>query len=86
MRVEYKIKFEARCPVDQSRDTYDATFVSSKVLMAEKLREWAKRQELREIFQEDLTKEMASAFDCEVTLVGWHKGVRIESCCGSEEG
>ena len=85
MRIEYKMKFEARCPVDGSRDTYDATLVSSKTLMAEGLRDWAKEQELREIFQEDLTKEMASFFDCEITLVGWHKGIRINSCCGSFE-
>ena len=39
----------------------------------------ALNQDEREIYQEDLAKELSELFDCSVLLIGWHNGVKITS-------
>ena len=76
---EYEFKFTALCPVDRKRDNYAATLTSSKMIPAEKLQDYGASQDEREIYQEDLAKELSELFDCSVLLIGWHNGVKITS-------
>jgi len=78
-KLLYTGKFEARCPVNNRRDCYDFKIRTGKTIQVELLLEYFAQKKEERIFQEDLAVEISERFKCDVTLAGWHTGVKIVS-------
>ena len=76
---EYKWSFRGTCPINRRSDKYWATLVTNGMVEVEKLIEFCETRKLELIFQEDWTAMLQEAFGGEVTLVGYHSGVKIKS-------
>lgn len=78
MRVTHTLTIIAKCPVDQRPDTYDVEITASRVIKVEDILDAAKRFAEIEIFQEDLTTQLARELGATVKTVGYHSTVRTE--------
>ena len=76
---EYKWSFRGTCPVDRRSDKYWATLRTGGFVEVLELLEFCKERKEIPTFQEDWGKLLSERFGGEVTLLGWHHGVRIES-------
>ena len=78
MQVTHSLTIKARCPVDHKIDVYIVEVTSSVVVKVEDILAEADKFKSREIFQEDLTEQLARALGCTVKTVGYHSGVKTE--------
>lgn len=78
MRVSHSLTVRAKCPMDDQIDIYQVTVEADRVVKVEDIIQVAERFAARQVFQEDLTVEMARALGATVKTVGWHSGVRTE--------
>ena len=85
MRNEYKWSLRGLCPIDRRSDKYWATLRTNGFVEVLELLKYCADREMEPKFQEDWAKELSERFGGEVTLLGWHHGVRIESVCGGGE-
>lgn len=74
----YELKVRAVCPIHAELiDVYDVTIRTPALIEVEKILEWFKRYENRQIFQEVLTQESAVGLGVSVEVVGMHAGVKV---------
>jgi len=74
MNVRYELTMACQCPVDDAQDIYAVTIEATKMIKVEDILAMVKA--LPPMFQEDITKRLAKAFDCRATTVGLHSGVK----------
>jgi GTP cyclohydrolase I len=84
MLVEHTLTMSAQCP-NGCRDLYEVTFRVGKLVMVEELLEVVAQYEEREIFQEELTQQLADLLQCEVESQGTHSDVRTRVVCRYED-
>lgn len=82
MRVEHSLTVIARCPVNNARDVYEATFRVSCLVPVENIVKHCLEYQDRKLFQEELTQLLAETFHCEVETHGQHGEVRTKVVCG----
>jgi len=78
MKVRHFLLVRSVCPVDKLPDVYETIVETTSVLPVETIIEVAQSFAERELYQEDLTSEMARRLGATVTTTGWHSGVRTE--------
>ncbi len=81
MLVEHTLIFVTRCPVNGQCDVYEVTFRLDRLVLVEHLLLAAVDFKSKVIYQEDLTKQLAALFECEVESRGSHSGVRTRVVC-----
>lgn len=85
MSICYEFMIYAACPVDGSRDVYDAKILTDTQINVERINSAARSYEHAVIFQEALTTEMfrTLGFSGSLTTVGMHSGVRVTVTCST---
>lgn len=74
----YECTHRASCPNGQLMDAYEITIKSHKTIMVEQI--LATLAELPSaIYQEDLATALRSKLGAEITVIGWHHGIKITS-------
>lgn len=74
----YELEVRAVCPVHaQLIDVYAVTIRSSATIPVERIVEWFKQYEGKQIFQESLTQESAVGLGAHIETVGTHSGVKV---------
>ncbi len=80
MRNIYQLEVRAVCPIHENlTDVYAVTVRSAATIQVEKILEWFKQYESKQIFQEALTQESAVGLGAHVETVGIHAGVTVTS-------
>jgi hypothetical protein len=78
MKVTHRLEIRAKCPANQSEDTYQLTVLVSRVLLVEDILATVEKLTQEPIYQEILTVNLAQALSAQVTTRGWHSGVQTE--------
>lgn len=74
----YQLEVRAKCPVYPDLiDVYAVTVRSPAMIPVERILEVFKPYETKQVFQETLTQEAASALGATVQVVGMHTGVKV---------
>ena len=68
----------AKCPNGELVDTYQITIRSQATIMVEYILRTLNETPAR-IYQEDLATLLRSKLGGEITVVGWHHGIKITS-------
>ncbi len=82
MLTEHRLMVEAKCPVDDTTDTYNTYVRTTKVRTVEEILAAVAAIE-GPIYQEDLTRELAVTLDAEVETHGIHSGVYTTCRCSA---
>lgn len=82
MTYIYETEMTCTCPVDGSKDRYLVTLQSDVMIQVETLLKELKQFENMEDFQEGVTDALASKFNCRVTTIGMHSGVKTTVISG----
>lgn len=79
MRNLYEIQVKAQCPVNKDDiDLYFFTLESENLVEVEKIIAFfKKRAGTKHLFQEELTRQCATALGVKVTSIGYHSGVKV---------
>lgn len=76
----YELELRARCPIHaELTDIYSVRLESESLVKVEDILEFMRRFSERQVFQEDVTREIAVGLGVKAQLVGLHSGVRITS-------
>jgi hypothetical protein len=81
MRVTYSLQISATCPVDDTMDIYECSVVAERVIPAEQILAVTKEASNMKKYQEEICRFIAAQLQAEVTLLGYHSGVRTEVVC-----
>jgi heterodisulfide reductase subunit C len=76
MLVEHGLEISAICPVDKRADHYECRVRAARTIPVEEILAAAEELRGRELFQEDLTRELHRRLAAKVETVGYHSGVR----------
>tara|TARA_R110002050_G_scaffold147152_2_gene272914 strand:+ start:739 stop:993 length:255 start_codon:yes stop_codon:yes gene_type:complete len=76
---EYSWSFRGTCPVDGKSDKYRATINTDMFVEINDLLKFCEKREGTPIFQEQHTEDLQKHFGGVVTIVGYHKGVKVRS-------
>jgi hypothetical protein len=74
----YEITHQADCPNGELKDVYEIMIRSEQTIMVEEIRRTIKAAPPK-IYQEDLATFLRSKLGAEITVVGWHHGIKITS-------
>ena len=72
----YELNHIAKCPNGVLSDSYEITIKSSKTIMVEDILHELEKIESH-IYQEDLATKLRSAIGAEISIVGYHHGIKI---------
>lgn len=72
----YELTHTAQCPNGQLMDSYQITIKSAQIIQVEHILETLKQAPVK-IYQEDLATFLRSRIAGEVTIIGWHHGIKI---------
>lgn len=73
----YETVMTCNCPVDGSKDLYVVALESDHMIKVEDIIAELKRFETMEDFQEGVTDVLSRTFDCQVTTIGTHSGIKV---------
>ena len=74
----YQLTHRAACPNGDLMDTYRITIRSQVTIMVEDILR-AMKESPAKIYQEDLATFLRTKLGAEVTVEGWHHGIKITS-------
>jgi hypothetical protein len=74
----YELAFSAECPNGALTDCYQIIIRSHRTIMVESIHEALNRMP-KSIFQEDLATCLRNMLGAEITVIGWHHGIKITS-------
>ena len=78
MKVKHTLEIKARCPVNDGQDTYRLTVTVDRLVKVEDILEAVRKLTAEPIFQEDLTRRLASELAASVHTTGRHGEVETE--------
>lgn len=82
MIVEYELDVTCLCPVDSLPDNYRMTVAARRSIPVETIIAAAQAESQKKMYQEDLCQQLHRTINAQVTLTGWHSGVRTVVTCG----
>jgi histidinol phosphatase-like PHP family hydrolase len=83
MKTTYTTTARAVCPRNKDvEDVYECIIRAERLIECEDILFEIESRSEKQIFQEQLCEELATAFGCEVTLIGEHHHVKTEVTCG----
>ena len=76
MKVTHQFTMHCKCPVDDRLDYYEAQVETDQLVKVEDILKAAAQYSTQAMYQEDLTRGLSEAIQCQVTTIGMHSGVR----------
>lgn len=78
MIAKHSTTFTARCPVNDSIDSYDISIETTHLIKIEDIIALLATFSDQKRFQEDITYEIAHTLRAKITTIGYHSGIRTE--------
>jgi len=79
---KYTIKFNAKCPADNSIDSYKLKIYSNKIILVEDIIAIINKLTTEPIYQEKLAEIIYNNIKEKLKLIGYHSNIKIISKVG----